>query len=83
VSAVTRHLNADPVARREPSAVSPPVLRAAIAAWQRAGIPTTTAALRARTKAALGWAFDERLLPCQPLQGMRGPGQPAPGAMSP
>ncbi len=22
---------------------------------------------------ALGWAFEQRLIPCQPLQGMRGP----------
>lgn len=74
-----RRLSADPLAGRTPATLSPPVLRAAIAEWQRRGVPTTTAALWARTlKAALGWAFDERLLPAQPLQGMRGPGQPEP-----
>jgi hypothetical protein len=74
-----RRLSADPLAGRTPTTLSPPVLRAAIAAWQRRGVPTTTAALWARTlKAALGWVFDERLLPAQPLQGMRGPGQPEP-----
>jgi len=55
------------------------VLRAALQAWQAAGVPPSTAALHARTlRAALGWAFDERLIASQPLQGMRGPGQPEP-----
>ena len=76
---VARRLTAEPIARRAPATVSPPVLRAAMKEWERDGVPTTTAALRGRTlKAALGWAFDERLLACQPLQGMRGPGQPEP-----
>lgn len=76
---VARRLMADPIARRAPATISPTVLRAAMNAWERAGVPTTTGALCGRTlKAALGWAFDERLLPCQPLQGMRGPGQPEP-----
>jgi integrase len=74
-----RRLSAEPLARRAPATVSPPVLRTAMRAWERSGVPISTSALWARTlKAALGWAFDERLLPCQPLQGMRGPGQPAP-----
>ncbi|MBW3647478.1 MAG: hypothetical protein KY440_06860, partial [Actinobacteria bacterium] len=77
----TRRLSADPLARRAPGSVSPPVLRAAMSAWELAGVPTTTSALPARTlKAAFGWAFEQRLLACQPLQGMRGPGQPAPAA---
>lgn len=74
-----RHLTADPLARRAPATVSPPVLRAAMRTWTQTGVPATTSGLRARTlKAALGWAFEQRLIACQPLQGMRGPGQPAP-----
>lgn len=74
-----RRLTAEPLARRPPATVSPPVLRTAMQTWQRNGVPVSTVALWARTlKAALGWGFDERLLACQPLQGMRGPGQPDP-----
>lgn len=74
-----RRLTAEPLARRAPAAVSPPVLRTAMDGWERAGVPVSTRALWVRTlKAALGWAFDERLLTCHPLQGMRGPGQPEP-----
>jgi len=44
-------------------------------AWQQQGVPVSTIALHVRTlKAALGWAFDERLIASPPLQGMRGPG---------
>ncbi len=74
-----RRLCADPLSLRAPDRISPPVLRAALQAWQAAGVPPSTAALHTRTlRAALGWAFDERLIASQPLQGMRGPGQPEP-----
>lgn len=72
---VARRLTPDPIERQAPATLSPPVPRAAMSAWERPGVPTTTRALCGRTfKAALGWAFDERLLACKPLQGMRGPG---------
>lgn len=74
-----RRLSAQPVARRRPDRLSPPVLRVAMAAWQQQGVPASTIALHVRTlRAALGWAFEERLIASQPLQGMRGPTQPAP-----
>ena len=74
-----RRLAADPLSLRPPEQVSPPVLRAALQGWQADGLASSTAALHVRTlRAALGWAFDERLIATQPLQGMRGPGQPDP-----
>ncbi len=74
-----RRLAADPLSLRPPEQVSPPVLRAALRAWQADGLARSTAALHVRTlRAALGWAFDERLIASQPLVGMRGPGQPHP-----
>ena len=70
-----RRLTADPLACRQPDRLSPPVLRAAMKAWQQQGVPVSTIALHVRTlKAALGWAFEERLIASPPLQGMRGPG---------
>lgn len=74
-----RRISLTSLAERRPDAVSPPVLRAALHEWQRAGVAESTVALHARTlKAALGWAFDERLIVCQPLIGWRGPRQSAP-----
>lgn len=74
-----RRLSSDALAQRRPESVSPPAMRAVIRAWEARGIPRSTIALHTRTlKAALGWAFDERLIACQPLQGMRGPGPPEP-----
>ncbi|TAL22378.1 MAG: hypothetical protein EPN99_06090 [Frankiales bacterium] len=74
-----RRLTADPVCRRLPDRLSPPVLRSAMRAWQQQGVPLSTIALHVRTlKAALGWAFDERLIASPPLQGMLGPSPCAP-----
>lgn len=74
-----RRLSLTPLAGRRPDAVSPPVLRAAMRDWSQAGTPASMVALHARTlKAALGWAFAERLIASQPLVGLRGPAQPAP-----
>ncbi len=69
----------DALANGAPSRLSPPVLRAAMGDWAAAGVPATTVALHVRTlKAALGWAFDERLIGYRPLEGMRGPSPPEP-----
>ena len=74
-----RRLSAEPVARRRPEQLSPPVLRAAMGQWRQQQVPDSTISLHVRTlRAALGWAFDERLIASHPLQGMRGPAQPAP-----
>ncbi len=67
-------LTADPLSGRQPDRLSPPVLRAAMRTWQQHGVPPSTIALHVRTlKAALGWAFDQRLIASPPLQGMHGP----------
>ena len=74
-----RRLSVDPLSRRHPDRVSPPVLRTAMRIWAQQGVPHSTIALHVRTlKAALGWAFDERLIASPPLQGMRGPRPCAP-----
>lgn len=75
----TRRLSAEPVARRRPDRLSPPVLCAAMAAWQQQEVRAATIALHVRTlRAALDWAFERRLIASQPLLRMRGPVQPAP-----
>ena len=74
-----RRLRPDPLMRRVPTTVTPPVLQAAMRAWAAAGTPTTTISLQVRTlRSAFGWAHQQRMLASQPLAGMRGPGQPEP-----
>ena len=69
----------DPLASQSPVRVSPPVLCQAMRRWEAGGMPTTTASLHARTlRAAFGWAFADRHIGCQPLEGFRGPAQPDP-----
>lgn len=54
-------------------------MTAAIARWRAGGVPTSPIALHVRTlRAALGWAYSQRLIACQPLDGMRGLPQPEP-----
>jgi integrase len=66
-------LTRDPLAARAPTRLSPPVMTAALAAWRAAGVPESTMALHVRTlRAAVGWAYAQRLIACQPLDGMRG-----------
>ena len=72
-------LTRDPLAARPPSRLSPPVMAAAVARWRAAGVPSSTMALHVRTlRAVLGWAYQQRLIACQPLDGMRGLPQPEP-----
>jgi integrase len=69
----------DPLASRAPSRLSPPVMTAAVTAWRTTGVPESTIALHVRTlRAALGWAYAQRLIICQPLDGMLGLPQPEP-----
>ena len=68
----------DTLASRRAVEVSPSVLRAACAAWSTAGWPDPTIWARVRVlRSALGWAHAERVLDQNPLEGMRGPPQPA------
>jgi len=72
-------LSRDPLAMRPPSRLSPPVMTAAVTTWRAAGVPSSTIALHVRTlRAALGWAYSQRLIACQPMDGMRGLAQPEP-----
>lgn len=74
-----RRLCQDPLMRRVPATLTPPVMRAAMNAWKASGTPTTTVSLQVRTlRSAFGWAHQQRLLASQPLAGMRGPSQPEP-----
>jgi len=74
-----RRLATSGLAGRPPAIVSPPVVRAAMRRWAPAGVPPSTVALQVRTlRAAFGWAFEQRLLAGNPLEGMRGPAQPEP-----
>lgn len=69
-----RHLRADPIAAVRPANLTPRLVRQAMARWQAAG--ATPSVLLGRFKAlqaALGWAYDERLIDTHPLRGMRGP----------
>lgn len=69
-----RHLRADPIAAVRPANLTPRLVRQAMARWQAAG--ATPSVLLGRFKAlqaALGWAYDERLIDAHPLRGMRGP----------
>jgi hypothetical protein len=64
-------LTRDPLAARVPTRLSPPVVTAAVRAWRAAGVPPSTMALHVRTlRAALGWAYEQRLIVCQPMDGM-------------
>lgn len=48
-------------------------MTAAITSWRAAGVPHSTIALHVRTlRAVLGWAYAQRMIDCQPLDGMRG-----------
>jgi hypothetical protein len=68
------YLVGDPLAVRRAVELSPSVLRAACAAWRTRGWPDPTIWARVRVlRSALGWAYAERVLDRQPLDGMRGP----------
>lgn len=72
-------LTRDPLSARPPTRLSPPVVSAAISRWRQTGVPASTIALHVRSlRAALGWAYAQRLIACQPIDGMRGLPQPEP-----
>jgi integrase len=71
---VVRFLTGDQLSARRAAHLSPVVLRAACARWRQQGWPEPTIAGRVRClRSAVRWAYAERILHCDPLDGMRGP----------
>ena len=76
---VVTALLGDPIARARVQALSPRQLRQVTDRWTREGAGASTAAGRVRVvRAALGWAWDERLIEVHPVRFMRGPGRAPP-----
>lgn len=74
-----RALHADPIAAQRCLRLTPTEVRTAMRRWQAGGASTSVVAGRFRAlRAALGWAYDERLLDLPPLRQMRGPGRATP-----
>jgi integrase len=74
-----RALRADPIAQVRVARLAPPLARAAIGRWRSGGVTDSVVSGRFRAlAAALGWAHEQRLIDRNPLEGMRGPHQPAP-----
>lgn len=75
---IVKHLTADPLGRRRAVDVTPPVLRAAMAAWRAARVGEATIFARVRClRSCLRWAYAEQIIDRRPLDGMRGPPQPS------
>jgi len=76
---VVRYLSTDPLGAHRAAGLSPHVVRAACARWERDGASLAVVGGRLRVlRSALSWAWNERILPIHPLRGMRGPGRPTP-----
>lgn len=76
---VVRDLSTDPIGTHRAAGLTPHVVRAACARWERDGASLAVIGGRLRVlRSALSWAWNERILPLHPLRGMRGPGRPAP-----
>ena len=59
--------------------LTPRAVRAAFAWWSAAGDGTAVIGGRFRTlRAAIGWAYDERIIDVHPIRTMRGPSRPQP-----
>jgi hypothetical protein len=61
-----RRLSVEPLARRAPAMISPPVLRTAMRDWDRAGIPISTSALWARPLTGCMGSANESFIPPWP-----------------
>lgn len=71
-------LVASPLADVRVLSLSPQQLRTVLSAWQRQGDSVSTVGARYRVvRSALVWAFEERIIDRNPLEGMRG-GPPRP-----
>ena len=76
---VARALTTDPLGRVRVAELTPHRVRAAVERWQRDGLSAAVIGGRFRVlRAALGWAYNERILDTQPLRHLRGPGRPHP-----
>lgn len=59
--------------------LTPRVVRAAFARWSEAGAGPAVVSGRFRAlRAAIGWAYDERIIDTHPIRTMRGPARPKP-----
>ena len=64
----------DGIGHRRAIDINPTVLRAACTAWRASGWPDPTVWARVRVlRSAVNWAYPERILNRQPLDGMTGP----------
>lgn len=75
-----RGLHRDRVlARTRVVSLTPQQVRQAFARWQRAGRTPSVIVGRFRVlRAAIGWAYDERIIDYHPIRTMRGPARPEP-----
>jgi len=75
-----RFLGADvPLADMRVVSVTPRDVRRAFARWERDGASPAVIGGRFRVlRAAVGWAYDERIIDHHPIRNMRGPGRPEP-----
>jgi hypothetical protein len=75
----TRAPRADSIAGVRVARLDPLTVRTSIGQWRRRGVTDSVLSGRFRTLAAApGWAHQQRLIDCNPRDGMRGPPQPAP-----
>ena len=59
--------------------LTPRLLRVAFVRWIEAGLGPAVVSGRFRTlRAAIGWAYDERIIDTHPIRTMRGPARPKP-----
>lgn len=76
---VARALSRDPLGSVPAGSLTPALARAVIARWQGEGVSVAVVAGRFRVlRAALGWAWTERVIDTHPLRAMRGPAQSPP-----
>jgi integrase len=74
-----RILAADAISERRAESLTPNDVRAAMRRWREGGASVAVVAGRFRAlRAALGWAYDERLIDLHPLRSMRGPQRATP-----
>ena len=67
------------LARARVVSLNPAQLRAAFARWSAAGATTAVIGGRFRVlRAAVGWAYDQRIIDTHPIRAMRGPGRVEP-----
>jgi integrase len=67
------------LARTRVVSLTPQQVRRAFVRWEAAGKTLSVIAGRFRVlRAAIGWAYDERIIDCHPIRTMRGPARPEP-----